>query len=137
MIVAGRAEMTPDPSDEAVEQLALRHRLACCTCDAYAGAGFTVIYQDVILGQHLADVHTQLARWSPGVVVLDPTLDVVAARDAKRRKTVYGGDWTPEKLARALDETPRLGLWLDTSSMTVDATAEFILAHPERTRRGV
>lgn len=135
MIINGRAEMTPDPSAQALDQLTLRYRLACDTSAAYAGAGFNVIYQDVILGAYLAEVCARLAPWSPGVVVLRPSLDVVAQRDAARRKTTYGGDWTPAALAKALEDTPRIGLWLDTSAMTVAQTADYILNSGDRTRQ--
>ncbi len=84
LIVNGRAEITAELTHEALQQLSLRYRLACDACEAYAGAGFTVIYQDVILGEYLNEVHTRLSRWSPGVLVLNPALDVVARRDAER-----------------------------------------------------
>src|ERR1019366_8496643 len=35
MIVSGRADMTPDPADQAVRQLRLRHRLTAAVADAY------------------------------------------------------------------------------------------------------
>lgn len=136
MIVNGRAEITPELTHDALQQLSLRYRLACDACEAYADAGFTVIYQDVILGEYLNEVHTRLSRWSPGVLVLNPALDVVARRDAERRKTAYAGDWTPASLAAGLEHTPRIGLWLDTSAMTVDETAHFVLRHAEATRAG-
>ncbi|RST11854.1 hypothetical protein E2C00_05375 [Streptomyces sp. WAC05374] len=41
----------------------------------------------------------------------------------------YGGGWTPEGMDRAMrEETERIGLWLDTSELTVDETVETILA---------
>jgi predicted kinase len=43
MIVNGRAEMSPTPSTEALEQLSLRYRLACDAAASYAQAGFTVV----------------------------------------------------------------------------------------------
>ncbi len=59
----------------------------------------------------------------------------MAAREARRAKSGYGA-WSVEELDRWLRErTPRIGLWLDTSAMTPDETAEKILA--ERQRAGV
>ena len=49
-IVGGRAEMTPDAGPEAARQLRLRHLLTARTCDTYADAGFTVVVQDIVLG---------------------------------------------------------------------------------------
>ncbi len=136
MIVNGRAEVKPELSPEALQQLSLRYRISCDACEAYAGAGFTVIYQDVILGEYLNEIYTRLSRWSPGVLVLNPTLDVVARRDAERRKTAYAGDWTPASLAAGLQHTPRIGLWLDTSAMTVEQTADFVLGHAAEATAG-
>jgi hypothetical protein len=59
MIVSGRAEMTPDAGPEAMAQLELRYRLGAMAADVYAAAGFTAVYQDIILGAHLA---TTVAR---------------------------------------------------------------------------
>lgn len=136
MIVNGRAEITPELSHEALQQLSLRYRIACDACEAYADAGFTVIYQDVILGKYLDEAYTRLSRWSPGVLVLNPGLDVVAKRDAERHKSAYAGDWTPASLAAGLQHTPRIGLWLDTSAMTVEQTADYVLRHAAATGAG-
>jgi hypothetical protein len=63
------------------------------------------------------------------LVVLAPTPEVVARREAGRRKHGYGGPWTVGLLDRALREhTPRRGLWLDTSHQTPDRTVDQILA---------
>ena len=41
VVVNGRADLTPPPTDEAVRQLRLRHRLTAQVSDAYFEAGFT------------------------------------------------------------------------------------------------
>ena len=130
-VVSGRADMTPDPTTAAVEQLRLRHRLTAVTCDGYAGAGFSVVAQDVILGSFLAYT-VGLVRARPlHVVVLAPRPDVVAEREARRGKVAYGR-WTVEQLDAGLRaDTPRIGLWLDTSAMTVEETADEILRRHE------
>src|SRR5690349_1261468 len=56
MIVNGRAEMTPPLSDEATAQLRLRYQLAAQAAHSYCQAGFTVVYQDIIIGPMLEDV---------------------------------------------------------------------------------
>lgn len=129
MIVNGSAEMTPEQADEATRLLLLRYRLAAQAAIGYAEAGFTVVYQDVILGPVLSDVAAMLAPAAPvAVVVLAPSPDVVAQREAGRAKTGYGA-WTPEMLDHGLrTDTPRLGLWLDTSALSVAQTVDVILA---------
>jgi chloramphenicol 3-O-phosphotransferase len=127
MIVNGRADMVPDPPAEAIAQLRLRYRLTAATCDAYFREGFTVVAQDVILGEHLPEMITMIKSRPLLVVVLTAAPDVVEAREAGRDKIAYRG-WTPADLDQILrDETLRLGLWLDTSGQTPADTAREIL----------
>ena len=134
MIVSGRAEMTPDAPEEAVHQLELRYRLATQTARSYFNAGFTVVYQDIILGHYLRTTADQLRDLPLYVVVLCPSPEVVAQREAGRGKVGYG-DWTPAMLDAGLRaDTPRLGLWLDSSGFTVDETVDTILAQANQAR---
>ncbi|WGF90064.1 AAA family ATPase [Marinivivus vitaminiproducens] len=129
MIVNGAAPMGPVLSDEAAAQLALRHRLACDAARRYHEAGFAVVYQDILIGASLADVAERLADLEPLVVVLTAAPGVLAARDRARAKTGYGEGFPPTVLADALErDTPRVGLWLETSAMSVDAVVDAILA---------
>lgn len=128
MIVSGGQEYEPGASGEAEAQLRLRYRLSASTADAYAGAGFVAVVQDVILGEELK-AYVELLRTRPVyVVVLAPRPDAVAAREAGRGKTGYGA-WTVEDLDAGLrGGTPRVGLWLDSSDLTVDETVDAVLA---------
>ncbi|MGP3916424.1 AAA family ATPase [Nonomuraea sp. 10N515B] len=135
MVVSGRAEMTPEPIDEAVRQLHLRYRIAATTADLYAEAGFTPIVQDVILGADL-ERFTKLIRTRPlHVVVLAPDPAAVEARERARAKDGYGGGWTVTLLDQVLHrETPRIGLWLDTSRQSPEETVEEILSRVREAR---
>ncbi|WP_067468303.1 AAA family ATPase [Actinomadura macra] len=127
MVVGGRADMTPDPSDEAVRQLRLRHRLTARTCDAYFREGFTVVAQDVVLGEHLSEMADLIEGRPLFVVVLAPRPEAVAAREEARGKDAYDA-WTIDLLDKGLrTETPRIGLWLDTSDQTPQETVDEIL----------
>lgn len=129
MIVSGRMEMTPALSPEAVAQLRLRYDLGVQTSLAYAKAGFDVAYQDIILGSDLERVAWELGASLRRVVVLCPSAAVLASRERGRGKAGYAGGWTPEALDRELrDSTPRIGLWLDSSRLTVDETVDRILS---------
>ena len=129
MIVNGRVEMSPDYDEAAWMQLRLRYQLAAQVSRAYSEAGFTVICQDIILGEVLRDVVEMHRHAHPlHLVVLCPSVEVVAEREAQRQKVGYG-DWTPHALDHDLrTNTPRLGLWLDTSTLTVAQTVDTILA---------
>ncbi|MDL4776187.1 MULTISPECIES: AAA family ATPase [Thermomonosporaceae] len=127
-VVGGRAEMGPDPSPEALEQLRLRHRLAAATADAYAEAGFTAVLQDVVLGEMLPWTVEQVRTRPLYVVVLAPRPETVAGREAGRDKRAYGA-FTVADLDHALRATtPRIGLWLDSSGQTPEETVDAILA---------
>jgi chloramphenicol 3-O-phosphotransferase len=135
MIINGRAEMGPaSPPAEALTQLRLRHRLAAISADAHAGAGFTVVLQDIIIGHHLTEMVTAIRTRPLYVVVLTPRADVVAARDQARQrargKLAYRpGDQSPAELDAAFRrQTPRIGLWLDTSAQTAAETTEEIFS---------
>jgi chloramphenicol 3-O-phosphotransferase len=135
MIVNGRAEMgAADPPDEAVRQLRLRYRLAAAAADGYASAGFTVVLQDIIIGRHLAEVVAAITACPLYVVVLAPRAEVIQAREDSRRasrgKVAYKpGDQTAAELDESFRrQTPRIGLWLDTSEQTAGQTVGEILA---------
>jgi len=129
MVVAGREEMTATPSDEALRQLRLRYRLGAETADAYHRAGFSVVVQDVVIGSLLADYVAAIRSRPLVVVVLTPRPDVVAEREAARGKVAYrDGLAGLAHLDRVLrDETPPLGLWLDTSDQQPDETVDEIV----------
>lgn len=129
-----------DQPDEARRLLDLRYRLSALVADEYCAAGFTVVVQDTIFG---ADVTTwlQAVEARPRrLVVLRPDLEVVAKREVARRaatgKVAYrSGGFTIDALDAALAETPRSGLWLDTShhepyetvAQIIDRSAEAIV----------
>jgi predicted kinase len=129
MIVNGRAEMHGVLSPEASRQLRLRYRIAATAAELYLQANFSVVYQDIIIGPYLTEVVQYYQHRPLHVVVLCPTPAVVMAREAGRRKTGYRGIAVAD-LDRALHtETPRLGLWLDSSNLTAMETADYILTH--------
>ena len=133
MIVRGRAEMEFNLDPTAYAQLQLRYRIAAAAAELYLQAGFTVVYQDIILGPDLATVVQFYQQHPLYIVVLCPSPRVIAARDAARGKTGYREDATIDAFDRVLrTETPRLGWWLDTSHLTVAETVDRILANLPR-----
>ncbi|WP_067702646.1 AAA family ATPase [Nocardia jejuensis] len=127
-VVNGREDMRPDPPQEALDQLRLRYRLAAHTADAYAAEGFTAIVQDVVLGDFLPWFAERIRTRPRHVVVLAPRPEAVAAREAGRGKKAYG-EYTVEDLDTGLrTTTPRIGVWLDTTDLTVEETVDAILS---------
>jgi chloramphenicol 3-O-phosphotransferase len=120
--------MTPDPSDEAVEQLRLRYRLAAGVADTYFNARFSVVVEDVVAGPMLPEYHLMIRSRPCHVVVLLPSVETVAAREAQRAGKGYVL-WTVEGLYKAFaHDTPRLGTWLDTTTLTPEETVAAVLA---------
>jgi len=134
MIVNGQAAIESPLTEAAMSQLRLRYQLAAQAADSYCAAGFSVVYQDVIIGAILQDVVEMHRQWPLYVVVLCPSPTAALERDAHRHKQVYQS-WTPEGLDHALrHETPHLGFWLDSSSLAVEATVDAIFAHLDEAR---
>ena len=128
MVVNGRAAMTAQLSAEALRQLRLRYDLAATVADRYATEGFTVVLQDIVIGAELPAMVERIRHRPLAVVVLAPRAEVVEARERGRAKQGYG-DWPVADLDAAFRaETPRIGLWLDTSAQTPEETVDEILA---------
>jgi chloramphenicol 3-O-phosphotransferase len=128
-VVAGRHEMTPAPSREALEQLRLRYRLGAAAADAYFEQGFTVVLEDVVAGSLLSECVTLIRSRPLHVVILMPTIDAVSARAYSRASAGYGG-WTVAELYELFEkDTPRIGFWLDSSEQSAEETVEAILSN--------
>jgi chloramphenicol 3-O-phosphotransferase len=127
-IVGGREEMTPEPSPDALAQLRLRYRLTALAADEYAAAGFTVVVEDVVAGPLLTEM-VELIRSRPlHVVVLLPSVEAIAARETARPETGYARFSVEQLHGGFVENTPRSGLWLDTSEQEPEQTVDEILA---------
>lgn len=132
MIVRAQAEMTTVLSDEAQQQLRLRYDLAMMTAKRYVQAGFKVVYQDIVIGPALDALVRAFDPMEVAVIVLCPRADVLAMRDQSRGKTGYRDRASVDVFNQfLLVDTPRIGLWLDNSDMTVSQTVDKILAYLE------
>lgn len=122
MIVTGRAEMVPSADAEALRQLHLRYDLAARVADGYAEAGFTAVYQDIVLGEDLGRIADRIRTRPLFVVVLTPAPEIVNRRAESRSKISGYADWTVKALDEQLRASPRIGMWLDTSDLTPEGT---------------
>ncbi|HRW09356.1 MAG TPA: AAA family ATPase [Caldilineaceae bacterium] len=130
MIINGQVPMSFELNEEAVAQLKLRYAIATTVAPMYLQAGFTVIYQDIIIGETLADIVEVLRPHGLHVVVLCPDPAVVATREAERGKRGYRSAAEIAFFDKVLrQETPPIGFWLDTSALTVAESVEQILNH--------
>jgi len=141
MLVSGRREIEPprngeraEVAEEAIEQLRLRYRVSASTADLYAAAGWTAVVQDVVLGELLKPYLDAIRSRPLYLVVLAPSAQSVAEREAARAKSGYGS-WTVGHLDHYLrHDTPRLGLWLDSTGQTPAETVDAILGSLDEAR---
>lgn len=136
MIVNGRRHMRLRPDPEAIRQLELRYSLGAATADRYFEVGFNVVVQDIAMGSSLQFYVDAIASRPLHVVVLVPGVELVQAREAARPKTAYHPDGpTPADLDTFLREnTPHIGLWLDSSDLTPEQTVDEILSRLDEAR---
>ena len=119
-------------ASEARRLLDLRYRLSAMVADEYCAAGFCTVVQDNIFGPDVVRWLHSITSRPRHLVVLRPSADVVWQRETDRRlatgKIAYRpGEFTVEDLDNYLAQTPRIGLWLDTSALTGAQTVREIL----------
>ena len=99
MIVRGSAAPNTDDFER---ELRLRYSLAAQSADGYADAGYTVVWQDCVIGEVLGEIPTMVKSRPLDIFVLAPRPEVVDWRDANRHKRGYDGDWSVGQLDRVL-----------------------------------
>ncbi|HEU4946424.1 MAG TPA: hypothetical protein VFT31_04670 [Kribbella sp.] len=139
MVAAGRVDMTPAPESEALRQLALRYEASAIVAQHYVDAGFDFVCTDIVLGEYVT-AWMESVKAERHLVVLNPSVEAIVAREVGRGATSYR-DWQEPgmtladavaSLQRGLEDTPRRGLWLDSSSLTAEQTVERILGNDLR-----
>lgn len=119
-----------EPEGEAAEQLRLRLKHMCLLGRSFFDAGFTVVLDDIILGERWQHLQEELHGLPFSLVVLAPHVDVVVRqRDVNRTKEPQGHAWA-EYLDHILRTTmANTGLWIDSSEQKPEETVEQILQH--------
>ena len=124
-IVTGGLWPDQEPADEARRQLRLRGRHACMLADSFFEAEFTPVIDDVVIGSRLDEFRSDIRNRPLLFVVLAPSADVVRRRDAGRHKQVFDIWGHLDEALR--NETPRVGLWIDSSDLTAEETVDEIV----------
>lgn len=136
MVVAGHEPMSGQASASAVRQLFLRYRQAALLADTFWNAGFTAVVADNIYGEDdLLWFIEQLQARPVILAMLVPQTRAVVERELSRASGAYRGWMGDGGLEAAVAqfqsfivETPRIGLWLDTTGQTPDETVNTILS---------
>src|SRR2546421_5052350 len=130
MIVSGGAWVSQpgEPAGEEAQQLRLRLKNMCLLGRSFFEAGFTVVLDDIIMGDRWHHLQEELSGLLYSLVVLAPHVDVVAQqRDVNRLKGPQGYTWAAY-LDHALRTTMAgIGLWIDTFEQTPEEAGEQIL----------
>jgi predicted kinase len=131
-IVNGQAPLSLDLSEEGERQLLLRYEIAADAARRYLEAGFTVVYQDIILGAALETVVARFEGLPLTVIVLAPDAGTIAHREANRGKSGYKNTAEIARFDKVLrEDTPKLGTWVDSSSLTLRETVDQVIAAAE------
>lgn len=132
MVVSGRDLYDEPPRPERLRLLFLRWSAAIAIAETYQLEGFDAVISDNVLGGFLEDFLDLASPEPVHLIVLHPSADVRAAREHDRERSGYTERLTVALLQDTLDrETPRWGLWLDTSGQTVDETVATVLTRLE------
>ncbi|GIG66602.1 hypothetical protein Pen01_28970 [Phytomonospora endophytica] len=139
-VVSGHVDMTPDPDPAAVRELRLRYAGSALLASHYAGGGVDFVCSDIIMGEDVSTWMDDVRDAERHLVVLWPSTEAVVRREIGRGSNSYrdwGSDLTAAVDAMRADfaTTPRRGLWLDSSDLTVDETVDRILADDMRASR--
>ena len=126
MIVSGYLKPGQEPLADSDAQLELGVHNAALLADSLMEAGFTPVVDDVVLQLQLTRYREVLSRWPIRLVVLAPPIEVVLERDRERPEKHVGGRFAYLD-AELREQMQGLGLWLDTSGMSVAETVEVIV----------
>lgn len=138
MVTVGNVDFTPERRPEAIRQVGLRYQASALVAQHYLDAGFDFVYTDIVVGADVERFMDSIVSADRHLVVLDPQPCAIATRARTRKKGNTYHDWqeagmsvvdTVASMRTSLLETPRRGLWLDTSEMTEAQTADAILAN--------
>ena len=134
MVVRGAVDMSAKAEDEAERQLELRYRHGALLCESFVNEGYIAVHAENMYGP-VVEHHLRSLRCDRSLVVLRPRPDVIERRELERDSSAYAPWISPDgSLLDAINqfdtwlaETPRIGLWIDSSDLTIDETVNEIL----------
>ena len=130
--VSGWTNPWDEDQEEARKLLDLRYGLSALVATEYCRGGFATVVQDNIFGEDVRTWLRAVTERPRHLVVLRPSVAVVLERDQARQRALgkvsyRSGETDVDQLDTLLSTTPRIGLWLDTSTQTPLETVQCIL----------
>jgi hypothetical protein len=125
VVASARAE---PPRQESERQIRLNTGNQCLLARGYAWAGFVPVLDYLVVGrqQRLDRYRRALRGLDFHLVVLDPGRVVALQRDRARPEKTVAHHWVHME-AELRREVAGLGMWIDSSTLDVEATVERIL----------
>ena len=110
-----------------MRQFRLRGRNVAVLADFFLEGGFSVVIDDVVISSRLEELRSDVHSRPLYLVLLFPRLEKVRHRNATQQdRDVL--DVSKHLHEVAFRETPRMGLWIDTSDQTPEESVLEILA---------
>lgn len=135
-VVSGIAQPVPTWTDETSRQFRFARQAAAEIARIYAGGGFSVAIDDVILPYEAMAIYgVPLSDYTVHKVLLRPDLDVALARNAERTNKTFDTSVLADAIRRIHESTStqvfsRAGwIIIDSSPLSLDETVEEILTH--------
>jgi hypothetical protein len=116
---------------EAGRQLHLRLRNGCLLAASFVDAGITAILTDMVCGSRYEELVDHLAGRTIHFVMLRPAVGVVRLRETQRGT---GTNDFEGYIEGCIDATPRVGLWLDSGTLSPGAIVDEILSRRKESR---
>ena len=129
MIVSGgvAVDQPGEPAGEAARQLRLRLRHLCLLGRSFYSTGFSVVLDDIIIGERWCELQDELNGLPFTLIVLAPSQLVVWQRDLEREKPPQDRAWITYLDAELRRTLTGIGLWVDSSGQTPEETVRYVL----------
>ena len=115
------------PADEVDRQIKLCIKNQCLLAKSYSEAGFVPLMDFVVPGRSDLDVYLgHLRDHTLYLVVLAPQVSVALFRDEERNEKTIGAKWAHFD-SQMRTELRDVGLWVDTSELSLDDTIRVVL----------
>lgn len=135
MIVGGAVNPGVPPEDEQERQVQLSITHQCLLARSFADGGFTPVIDYVIpTRERLSGYRSQTSGYELNLVTLCPSVETVLERDRERPKTV-AREWVHLR-EQMTSLQGGMGLWVDSTDLSVEETVSRILADREAARLG-
>ena len=117
------SQTDPEPT----RQLRLRLKNMCILGISFYSAGFTVVLDDIIIGDRWEHLLEDLEGTPFSLVVLAPSLESIDQRDRNRDKRLIGTEWARHLNTELRTTMSDKGIWIESSGQSPEETVDQIL----------